>query len=498
MLSKSRVLLPTLALAALLGTVVFTPQLRAADSRYNVLFIAVDDLRPELGCYPDASRLVRSPNIDNLAASGLRFDRAYCQFALCNPSRSSLLTGRRPETLQVFDLKTFVRKNNPGISTLPELFKNNGYETRSYGKIFHAGNGNHDDPASWSIRPWHSARDDSPAPSPAASAGGSTFKDESDPDTPDHSNDAPYEVRDVADEQLIDGQIASRAVAALRQLKGRPFFLAVGFHRPHLPFVAPRKYWDWYRPQDIKLAANPFVPEDAPAFASNDSAELRRYKGIPKEGPIPDKDALNLVHGYYACVSYVDAQIGRLLKELERLSLRSNTVVILWGDHGYQLGEHATWTKRTNWEIATRAPLLISVPNQKSRRRATDALVEFVDIYPTLAELCRLPLPLKLEGTSFVPLLQEPARPWKTAAFSVYTKKTLELGNGIGRAMRTDRYRLVEWTGSACSLPIYELYDHREDPLENVNQAKLPANKRLLEELAEQLHAGWQKAVPPQ
>ena len=174
-------------------------------------------------------------------------------------------------------------------------------------------------------------------------------------------------------------------------------------------------------------------------------------KAFPKAGQSPTRTPLNLIHGYYACVSYVDAQVGRLLTELDRLGLRSNTVVIFWGDHGYQLGEHATWTKRTNWENATRVPLLISVPNQSSRGRTTDALVEFVDIYPSLAELCRLPLPPKLEGTSFVPLLQDPARPWKTAAFSVYTKTTPELGKGIGRAMRTDRYRLVEWTGPAAS-----------------------------------------------
>jgi iduronate 2-sulfatase len=177
--------------------------------------------------------------------------------------------------------------------------------------------------------------------------------------------------------------------------------------------------------------------------------------------------------------------------------MRSNTVVILWGDHGYQLGEHATWTKRTNWEMATRVPLLISVPNQESRGRTTDALVEFVDIYPSLAELCHLPLPPKLEGTSFVPLVQDPNRPWKTAAFSVYTKTTPELGKGIGRAIRTDRYRLVEWTGPAASQPIYELYDHRSDPQENVNIANLSENKQLVAELANQLKGGWQKALPP-
>ena len=205
----------TLALVALVAPGLSVPGLRAAETRYNVLFIAVDDLRPELGCYPDASRLVKSPNIDRLAGSGLRFERAYCQFALCNPTRSSLLSGRRPETLRVFDLKTFLRKNNPDLVTLPELFKNNGYETRSYGKIFHAGNGNHDDLASWSIRPWHNARNDSPAPLSAASTAKGKAKDESDPDTPDHSNDLPYEARDVGDNDLIDGQIASHAVTAL-------------------------------------------------------------------------------------------------------------------------------------------------------------------------------------------------------------------------------------------------------------------------------------------
>ena len=302
-----------LALATLFGIGMFAPQIRAADARYNVLFIAVDDLRPELGCYPDASRLVKSPNIDRLAASGLRFDRAYCQFALCNPSRSSLLAGRRPETLQVFDLKTFVRKNNPDITTLPELFKTNGYETRSYGKIFHAGNGNHDDPASWSIRPWHSARDDSPAPSPAASAGGSTFKDESDPDTPDHSNDAPYEVRDVADEQLIDGQIASRAVAALRELKEQAF-LSCG----RLPSAPPairraQEILGLVSPARHQAGCKPVPAQGCPGLCQQRFRRTAPLQGHPKERPIPDKDALNLIHGYYACVSYVDAQVGRLL-----------------------------------------------------------------------------------------------------------------------------------------------------------------------------------------
>ena len=479
----------------LLASILITAACLGADQKYNVLFIAVDDLRPELGCY--GHPMVKSPNIDRLASQGLQFDRAYCQFALCNPSRASLLTGRRPETTKVYDLKTFVRKHDPNVVTLPQLFKNNGYRTLNFGKIFHATNGNHDDTASWSERPWHSPKDDAnskPKPKPTSKAEKVAEPDsEGDP----HSNEMPYRAPEVADAELSDGQIAERAVAALKGIKDQPFFLAVGFHKPHLPFVAPRKYWDLYDPVKIKLAANPFHPKDAPSFANNDASELRRYKDVPKNGAIPEDLSRKLIHGYYASVSYTDAQIGKVLNELDRLGLRDKTIVILWGDHGYHLGEHATWNKRTDWEIATRVPMMISVPGMPGGKR-TSALVEFVDIYPSLAELCKLPLPSGLEGISFTRLIKDPQRPWKKAAFSLYVKEVPELGKGdcFGRAMRTDRYRFIEWSVTENPKRVFELYDHQADPSENVNIAGKPENKELIEMLSKQLAAGWKSSLP--
>jgi arylsulfatase A-like enzyme len=467
-----------------LWVVALVPALSWGAGRPNILFIAVDDLRPQLGCYGDA--VVKSPNIDALAKQSVRFDRAYCQLALCNPSRASLLSGRRPEHLGVYDLKTFLRDKNPDVVTLPQLFKQNGYTTRSFGKIFHTGNGNHDDPASWSEKSYH----------PGKTAAGPTHgQEKADPDSEDpHADELAYAAPDCADEDLPDGQVATHAVEAMRGLKGKPFFLAVGFYRPHLSYVAPKRYWDLYRPEEIKLATNPKLPAGAPAFASNNASELRRYAKIPKKGPIPDETARALVHGYDASVSYVDAQVGKVLAELDRQGLRDNTIIILWGDHGYQLGEHGTWTKRTNWEIATRVPLLVSVPagvSERAKRGAVAAgIVEFVDVYPTLADLCGLPLPPKLDGKSFAPLLADPSGKGKDAAFSIYRKSVPELGGtSFGRAIVTERYRLIEWSPKDRSRSVYELYDHRYDPGENTNVADLPENKGVVAELVGKLRA---------
>jgi arylsulfatase A-like enzyme len=279
-------------------------------------------------------------------------------------------------------------------------------------------------------------------------------------------------------------------------MKGKPFFLGVGFHRPHLPYVAPKKYWDMYSDEQIKLAPNPFVPHGAPGFASNDASELRRYMGIPAKGPISDSDAHNLIHGYYASVSYVDAQVGKLMAALDAAGLRDNTIVIFWGDHGYQLGEHGTWTKRTDWEICDRVPMIISYPGMKDRGKKSNALVEFVDVYPSLAEMCGLALPDRLEGKSFVPVLKQPDLAWKTAAFTVYNKKVPGMGMTFGHAMRTRDYRFIEWTGKKSPKPVYELYDEKADPQENTNIANKPENKALVAKLAEQLHAGWKAALP--
>lgn len=466
-----------------------------AAAPYNVLFIAVDDLRPELGCY--GHPLIKSPNIDRLASQGLRFNRAYCQEALCNPTRASLLTGLRPETLGVYDLATHFRDRKPGVVTLPQLFKQNGYVSLSVGKIFHTTNGNHEDAESWSEPAWKgpAGRPDPPdGPEPATPK--AKRKKGAKSRTADRSNTMPYGNPDCEDDGLLDGQIATKAIAELNRIKDKPFFLGVGFHKPHMPFVAPQKYWSLYDPNGLKLASNPFLPKDAPAFASNDASELRRYKSIPAQGPVSDETARKLIHAYYACVSYTDAQVGRVLEELNRLGLRERTIVVFWGDHGYQLGEHGTWNKRTNWEIATRVPLLISVPGQRAVGTTTDALVEFVDIYPTLADLCRLPTPADLEGLSFRPLLENPRRDWKSAAFSIYPKHIPGAGAGFGRAMRTSRYRLVEWATDDGRFKACELYDQQADPDENVNLARLPANQELIGRLTEQLHAGWKQALP--
>jgi len=453
----------------------------------NVLFIAIDDLRPELGCY--GNRLVKSPHIDRLAAQSLQFNRAYCQFALCNPSRCSLLTGLRPETIQVYDLITFVRAHRPDVVTLPELFKRNGYAARSFGKIFHVTNGNHDDAQSWSAPAWQSPRDDALLSATAGPDAVKKWKPKASKVTTDKSDWPPAGAPDVPDDKLIDGQIAAAAVRALGELKDEPFFLSVGFHRPHMPWVAPKRYWDLYDPAEIRLAPNPRLPKNAPKFASNHASELRRHQGVPKKGPIPDDLARHLIHGYYASTSYVDAQVGRVLDELDRLGLRDRTIVVLWADHGYQLGEHGTWNKRTNWEIATRVPLFVSIPNQATSGAQSDALVELVDLYPTLAELCGLTPPPDLEGKSLVPLLSDPTQPWKSAAYSTYVGQTAKLGRTFGRAIRTDRYRLVEWSGSNAADPVYELYDHNVDPQEDFNVAGAPENAAIVESLAQQLHA---------
>jgi arylsulfatase A-like enzyme len=310
----------------------------------------------------------------------------------------------------------------------------------------------------------------------------------------------PVEAPDVPDDDLRDGALAKRGCELLRELKdgGKPFFLAVGFYKPHLPFVAPKKYWDLHDPAKLPTAQHPNPPKGSPPYALTNFGELRAYHGIPKTGPVSDEMAHKLVHGYYACISYMDAQFGRLIDKLDRLGLKDNTVVIFWGDHGWHLNDHGQWCKHTNFEVATRAALLMSKPGQKAPGKKTDALVEFVDIYPTLADVCGLPKPGGVEGHSFAPLLDDPARPWKAAAFSQYPRGSKETGPLMGYAIRTDRYRMVEWrqrnSGKVVS---HELYDHQTDPGENVNIADRPESKGIVEKLSKQLAAGWKANAPP-
>ncbi|MBU0608851.1 MAG: sulfatase [Armatimonadetes bacterium] len=485
-----------LSLAGGAGLLLGSSLLRAQDGarKRNVLFIAVDDLRPTIGCY--GAPVIQTPNLDRLAARGTVFNRAYCQQAVCSPSRTSLLTGRRPDTTQVFDLETHFRKTIPDVVTLPEQFKAHGWHTEGISKIFHGGL---DDTQSWSVPHWTpkskqyqtEASDELMKRLRAeAQAAGVDLKD---------WRKAPrgpaVEAPDVPDNALADGLSCDHALEALGRLKGQAFFLAVGFLKPHLPFVAPKRYWDLYDRASLKLADNPFAPQDAPQYALSNWGELRAYHGMPREGAVTDDQARELIHGYYAAASYTDAQIGRLLDELQRLGLQDDTIVIVWGDHGWQLGEHGMWCKHTNYETSVWSPLIISVPGQTPAK--CDALVEFVDIYPSLCELCDVPRPQGLEGCSFAPLVRDSRRPWKTAAFSQYPRGIRGQGPAMGYSMRTDRYRFTEWRARKTDFREYELYDHQVDPTENVNIAPRAENAELVKRLAAQLQTGWQGALPP-
>jgi len=334
----------------------------APGAKPNILFIAADDLRPELGCYGVTQ--VKTPNIDRLASRGVVFTRAYCQQPLCNATRASLLSGLRPDSTGVFHNGTHFREKNPDVITLPQHFKNNGYVTMTIGKIFHVGK---EDPISWTetLKPATLGKPYLPKP-----AGGYQLPENrklwlqraeaarkeglSGEQLGGRLNGPATECADVPDQAYADGVTADTAILALREHKNQPFFLAVGFLKPHLSFVAPKKYWDMYDPAKLQLARNPFPPKDCPPLALTSSIELRARTDIPKDGPIPADLARRLIHGYSACVSYIDAQVGRVLAELERCGLADNTIVVLWGDHGWQLGEHDLWGKVVNFETSAR------------------------------------------------------------------------------------------------------------------------------------------------
>ena len=533
---------PVSGLAVLAG-VALALTASAADvcpPKLNVLFMVVDDLRPELGCY--GKDYIHSPNIDALAARGMVFNRAYCQQAVCSPSRTAVLTGVRPDTSKVWDLTTSFRKALPDVVTLGQQFMRHGYFVQGVGKIYHGGL---NDPASWSV-PWidpdapqyalpesiaaatakKPAGDEDgpdnqgadlksyslpPVPPPAIAAAGRASKKNSArakkaevAATGPNSRGPIYECADVPDNFYKDGKTADLAVQDLAKLslQAKPFFLAVGFIRPHLPWVSPKKYWDLYDPEKIALAPNPFLPRGAPAYAiSPNDGEVRAYKGIPPRGHVPAEIARKLKQAYFAGVSYSDAQVGRVLDELDRLGLRTNTIVILWGDHGWKLGEHDAWGKHTDVENDVNAPLILSVPGMPNTGAHTDALVEFVDIYPTICDVAGLPLPGHLEGTSFKPLLAQPRRPWKSAAFSEYPRGTGKDHQPLmGYTMRTDRYRFTIWVNrnDHSQVDAIELYDHQNDPQENVNIAHHPGNLALVQELTQQWKNGWQAAKPPE
>ncbi|MEM7383707.1 MAG: sulfatase [Verrucomicrobiota bacterium] len=457
----------------------------------NVLFIAIDDLRPALGCYGDKTAI--TPNIDRLARRGTVFNRAYCQQAVCAPSRLSLMTGRRPDTTRVWDLGTHFRKALPEVVTLPQHFKRQGYESRSIGKIYHGNGKASKDPPSWSVKPLFDANLDPglryAAPENLARKG---------------LKRGAAEAADVPDETYIDGLICQEALKALDGYAGtdQPFFLAVGFKKPHLPFCAPKRYWDLYDRARIPGPVSADHPEGAPELAVRSWRELEGYADIPKDGKLSRGVVRELRHGYYACVSYIDAQVGRLLDRLKATGLEEKTIVCLWGDHGFHLGEQGLWTKANNYEWSTRVPLVIADPAQSSAGTRTEALVELVDLYPTLAELCGLKLPRGLEGISLKPLLENPDRQWKTAAFSQYPrprKGNRHRGHGdiMGYAIRTVRYRYVEWREWHSRMVVgRELYDHQLDPNEMNNIIDHPEMETTALQHSNTLSAGWKAARP--
>ena len=461
------------------------------EPKTNVLFIVVDDLRPQLGCY--GAEWIKSPNIDRLAADGLLFERAYCQQAVCAPSRASVLSGCRPDTTTIYDLRTPLRTAMPDVLSLPQHFRNQGYETVSIGKVYHHAK---DDLQGWSQEPFQSTGDwkgRGYLTDEAMEAIARCDREQEAKGSSRRGLGPAFEAADVPDDGYHDGKDALAAIAKLGELAelDKPFFLALGFHKPHLPFSAPKRYWDMYDEAAVPLALNPFVPEGVTEFSLTSFGELRGYFGMPKEGRIPDELARKLVHGYAACVSYMDAQLGMVLAELDRLGLRENTVVVLWGDHGWKLGEHDSWCKHTNFEIDARAPMMVSPPGMRGAAKRTGALVEFVDMYPSLCELCGIPIPDHCEGTSFAPLMDDPTRHWKSAAFGQYPR-----GHVMGYAMRTDRYRYVEWRERETGVVLArELYDHQQDPQENVNAAEKPELSQVVASLSAKLRAGWRVAA---
>lgn len=454
----------------------------AAD-KPNVLFIAADDLRNDLGCL--GNQEVHSPHLDALAARGRLFTSAYCQQALCNPSRASLMTGRRPDTLGIWDLPTHFRDSLPDVVTLPQHFMRHGYFTQNIGKIYHNWRQEiHGDPASWSVQAvMHFANHGSDKPQVEGDL------------PPNLAVDRKCECRDVPDDAYFDGRVASLAVEALRQHKasGKPFFLAVGFWKPHSPFNAPKKYWDLYDRSKLSPPANPEWPRNAPRIAWHNSREIL---GSPNPRQLTPDAVLEIRHGYLAAISYFDAQLGRVLKELDSLGLRDNTIVVFWSDHGYHLGEQSLWAKTSNFELDARVPVIIAAPGMKHPGAKTGALAELLDLYPTLLELCGLPEPEGIEGTSLVPVLENPNASVKDAAYTQHPRPAYFQGTPevMGRSVRSVRYRYTEWTDfQTGKLLAAELYDHQLDPLETVNVADDPIHAEGVSECQRLYRLGFDR-----
>ena len=424
-----------------------------SHSRPNVLLIVVDDLNHSLGCYGQS--VVKSPNIDQLATHGICFDRAYCQLPICNPSRTSFLTGLRPDSTGVFNNSIPFRSKLPHAVTLPQLFRQHEYFTARIGKVFHSGE-KMDDPQAWDVT-------SDPKGTPLGTKGqGRNLTD-------GRLKWCRWLAAEGDDEDQADGQIAAEAVRLLEQQSTQGgFFLAVGFHKPHDPFIAPKRYFELYPLEDLEL------PKDPPDRSTE--LPVAMGKGMKAEfDRFTDKERREFMRAYYAGISFMDAQLGKIMAAFDRLKLWENTIVILIGDHGYHLGEHGWWNKNTLFELSARAPLIVVTPDMKMPDKNCSQIVEFVDIYPTLADLCGLPISADLEGMSFRPLLTDINLPWKKTAFT-----QLQRGEITGRSVRTERWRYTEWDEGREG---FELYDQDNDPGEYYNLAGHPQHAETIEEL---------------
>lgn len=449
---------------------VFFQGAESCEAKPNVLFIIADDLSTTLGCYGVEG--IITPNLDKLSGRGRQFNRAYCQASLCNPSRTSFMTGRRPNETRIWTNPPHFRGKYPRITTLPEYFKDNGYHTVGIGKIFHNwGQALHGDPQSWS--------------EPETNYWAAHYHDWYIPGRPyqmhfDIKKGPAVQCEDVPDEAYVDGRTANAAINKLRELRETPFFLAVGFWKPHLPYNAPKKYWDLYDRDALPPVKYSAPVEGVPEIAYVDSKEARSYTDVPKEGPISPEKKLELRHGYVAGISYLDAQVGKLLDELGRLGLAGNTIVVFLSDHGYHAGEHGQFGKWTNFELGTRVPMIIAAPGMDKPGTSTNSIVESVDLYPTLLELAHLAPPggQELSGTSLAPILEDPGASVKSVAFSQITRP---LGAGpdfeiIGSSIRDSRYRYNAWVDrKSGELVAEELYDLKKDLLNADNLADKPA-----------------------
>lgn len=476
-------------LAVLLSLfVIWHPSLPAAQP-LNVLFIAADDLRNDLGCY--GHPMVKTPNLDRLAKRGLVFNRAYCQQAVCNPSRASIMTGQRLDTLRIWNLATHFRDRAPEAVTLPQHFMKNGYFTQNVGKIFH--NWLHEipgDPTSWSV----------PAVMHFANHGDDKPQVEGEL-PPNLAKDTKCQCRNVPDEAYFDGRVAKLAVEALEQRKAeaKPFFLAVGFWKPHSPFNAPKKYWDMYDRETVAMPKNPDWPQDAPRIAWHDSRELLGTRKGEKTRKVTDAVVREMRHGYLANITYMDAQIGKVLDALDRLQLADSTVVVFWSDHGYHLGEQTLFAKTSNFELDARVPFIIATPQMKTAGQKTDSLAELMDVYPTLSEVCGLPKPVGPQGVSLAPVLADASATVREAALTqhprpaYYDREPDKTPKHMGYSVRSATHRYTEWrdwkTGETAAR---ELYDHVNDPDETRNLAEQVDQKQVVEK-----HAALLKGMNP-